>query len=191
MPFWRHRIFTVSAGSELCLLVISVKTIIIFKWSVLWKIIIIIMYIYHALINALSTCMIHINLNVMFYTHQVEHSPTKTTHTKQDTERQTPHLTPQHTQKTQFKRVQHWSVSYIMHTRACTHVHTHTHIHTTHTHHTHTHTHTHNDEYIDYTQLTAKFNRWRTGTARRKKGKNITSQIHFKVWHFAVVNPAS
>ena len=39
--------------------------------------IIIIMYIYHALINALSAHMIHINLNMIFYTH-VEHSPTKT-----------------------------------------------------------------------------------------------------------------
>ena len=34
------------------------------------------MYIYHALINALSAHMIHINLNMIFYTH-VEHSPTK------------------------------------------------------------------------------------------------------------------
>ena len=32
-------------------------------------IIIIIMYIYHALINALSAHMIHINLNMIFYTH--------------------------------------------------------------------------------------------------------------------------
>ena len=39
-------------------------------------IIIIIMYIYHALINALSA-LIHINLNMIFYTH-VKHSPTKT-----------------------------------------------------------------------------------------------------------------
>ena len=39
--------------------------------------IIIIMYIYHALINALSAHMIHMNLNMIFYTH-VEHSPTKT-----------------------------------------------------------------------------------------------------------------
>ena len=38
---------------------------------------IIIMYIYHALINALSAHMIHVNLNMIFYTH-VEHSPTKT-----------------------------------------------------------------------------------------------------------------
>ena len=36
--------------------------------------IIIIMYIYHALINALSAHMIHINLSMIFYTH-VEHSP--------------------------------------------------------------------------------------------------------------------
>ena len=38
---------------------------------------IIIMYIYYALINALSAHMIHINLNMILYTH-VEHSPTKT-----------------------------------------------------------------------------------------------------------------
>jgi len=35
------------------------------------------MYIYHVFINALSAHMIHINLNMIFYTH-VEHSPTKT-----------------------------------------------------------------------------------------------------------------
>ena len=35
------------------------------------------MYIDHALINALRTNMIHINLNMIFYTH-VEHSLTKT-----------------------------------------------------------------------------------------------------------------
>ena len=35
------------------------------------------MYIYQVLINALSAHMIHINLNMIFYTH-VEHSPTKT-----------------------------------------------------------------------------------------------------------------
>ena len=34
------------------------------------------LYIYHALINALSAHMIHINLNMIFYTH-LEHSPTK------------------------------------------------------------------------------------------------------------------
>ena len=42
---------------------------------------IIIMYIYHALINALSAHMIHINLNMIFYTY-VEHSPTKTIYMK-------------------------------------------------------------------------------------------------------------
>ena len=40
-----------------------------------WRIIII-MYIYHALIKALNAHMIHINLNMIFYTH-VEHSATK------------------------------------------------------------------------------------------------------------------
>ena len=40
-------------------------------------IIMIIMYIYRALINALSAHMIHIDLNMIFCTH-VEHSPTKT-----------------------------------------------------------------------------------------------------------------
>ena len=44
-------------------------------------VIIIIMYIYHALINALSAHMIHINLNMIFYTH-VKHSPTKTIYIK-------------------------------------------------------------------------------------------------------------
>ena len=39
------------------------------------------MYIYHALINALSAHMIHINLNIIFYTH-VEHSSTKTIYIK-------------------------------------------------------------------------------------------------------------
>ena len=39
------------------------------------------MYIYHALINALSAHMIHINLNMIFCTH-VEHSPTKTIYIK-------------------------------------------------------------------------------------------------------------
>ena len=39
------------------------------------------MYIYHALINALSAHMLHINLNMIVYTH-VEHSPTKTMYIK-------------------------------------------------------------------------------------------------------------
>ena len=51
-------------------------------------IIIVIMYIYHALINALRAHMIHINLNMIFYTH-VEHSPTETIYIKYYTEKQT------------------------------------------------------------------------------------------------------
>ena len=43
------------------------------------------MYIYHALINALSAHMIHINLNMIFYTHVV-HSPTKTIYIKKQKE---------------------------------------------------------------------------------------------------------
>ena len=39
------------------------------------------MYTYHALINALSAHMIHINTNMIFYTH-VEHCPIKTIYIK-------------------------------------------------------------------------------------------------------------
>ena len=46
------------------------------------------MYVYHALINALSAHMIHINLNMIFYTH-VEQSPTKTIYIKYYAEKQT------------------------------------------------------------------------------------------------------
>ena len=46
------------------------------------------MYIYHALIKALSTHIIHINLNMIFYTH-VEHSPTRTVYIKYYMEKQT------------------------------------------------------------------------------------------------------
>ena len=54
----------------------------------MWIDLIIIMYIYHVLINALSALRIHINLNMIFYTH-VEHSPTKTIYIKYYTEKQT------------------------------------------------------------------------------------------------------
>ena len=50
--------------------------------------IIITMYIYHALINAMSIHMIHINLNMIFYTH-VENSPTKTVYIKYYTKQKT------------------------------------------------------------------------------------------------------
>ena len=71
-----------------------------------------IMYIYHALINALSAYMIHINLNMIFYTH-VEHSSTQTTHTKHHMERQPPQPPPTHKNKKpqSIQCVQHWSVS--------------------------------------------------------------------------------
>ena len=62
-----------------------------FTFPQIWsrKKIIIIMYIYHALINALSAHMIHIiYLNMIFYTH-VEHSPTKTIYIKINTFKQT------------------------------------------------------------------------------------------------------
>ena len=47
----------------------------------LHTIIIIIMYIYHALIDALGAHTIHINLNTVFYTH-AEHSPTNAIYIK-------------------------------------------------------------------------------------------------------------
>ena len=50
-------------------------------FNVSLTVIIIIMYNYHALISALSAHMIHINLNMIFYTH-VKHSPTKTIYRK-------------------------------------------------------------------------------------------------------------
>ena len=74
------------------------------------------MYIYHALINALSAHIIHINLNMLFYTH-IEHSPTKTIYIKYYTKTK---------QKTHYK-----------------HTHTHTHARTHARTHTNTHTHTH------------------------------------------------
>ena len=54
------------------------------------------MYIYHALMNALSAHMIHFNLNMIFYTH-VEHSPTKTIYIKYYTESHTHTRTHTHT----------------------------------------------------------------------------------------------
>ena len=58
-------------------------------------------YIYNALINALSTHIIHVNLNTIFYTY-VENSPTKTifvrhTHTHTDTHARAHTHTHKHT----------------------------------------------------------------------------------------------
>ena len=58
--------------------------------------IIIIMYIYHVLINALSAHMIHTNLNMIFYTH-IEHSPTKTIYIQYYMEKKHTHYTHTHT----------------------------------------------------------------------------------------------
>ena len=68
------------------------------------------MYIYHTLINALNAHMIHINLNMIFYTH-VGHSPIKTIYIKYYKKN---------------KKIQ-------------AHTHAHTLTHTPHTHTTHTH----------------------------------------------------
>ena len=57
---------------------------------------VIIMYICHALINGLSAHMIHINLNMIFYTH-VEHSPTKTNDIKYYTKQKQKRTTNTHT----------------------------------------------------------------------------------------------
>ena len=71
--------------------------------------------IYHALINALSAHMIHINLNMIFYTH-VKHSPTKTIYIKYYL---ITIITVIIIIKTHYK-----------HARARTHTHTHTHTYT-------------------------------------------------------------
>ena len=67
------------------------------------------MCIYHALINALSIHMIHINLNMIFYTH-LEHSPTKTTPTKHHMKGQT--KTPIHTHKV-WKVGKYWTEKFV------------------------------------------------------------------------------
>ena len=91
------------------------------------------MYIYHALINALSAHTIHINLNVLFCTH-VEHIPTKTIYIKYYTK-----------QNKQTKNALQGQAHTHTHTHARTHARTRTrtlartHART----HTHTHTHTH------------------------------------------------
>ena len=64
------------------------------------------MYIYHALIKALSAHMMHIKLNLIFYTH-VEHSPTKTIYIK--------YYTKQKQNKTHYKHTH-------THTRTRTHL---------------------------------------------------------------------
>ena len=78
--------------------------------------IIIIMYIYQVLINALSAHMIHINLNMIFYAH-LEHRPTKTIYIKYYT-------------KNKNKNAQQTHTHTHAHTHARTHARTHAHTHT-------------------------------------------------------------
>ena len=110
-------------------------------------IIIIIMYIYRALIDALSAHMLHINLNTIFYTH-AEHSPTNTIYTKYMGK---PHTAQsyQHNLHKVYGKTTHRPQSYQhnlhkvygktthTHTRKKKHARTHTHTRTN----THTHTH--------------------------------------------------
>ena len=99
----------------------------------------IIMYIYRALINALSTHMIHVNLKMMFYTH-VEQSPIRNNLHKVLYGNTHTHT---HTHKTAMNSNVHDTDQY----HTCMHAHMHTHAGMqarTHAHaHTHTHTHTH------------------------------------------------
>ena len=82
--------------------------------------VIIIIYIYHALINALSAHMLHINPNIIFYKH-VEHSPTKTTHTKHHTEKQTTPPPKKNKKNNYFKCVYDNDLYQTMHTCARAH----------------------------------------------------------------------
>ena len=77
----------------------------------------IIMYIYHALINALSAHTIHNNLNMILYTH-IEHSSIQTTHTKHHMER-----TPPPQSKPQW--IQMCMTLFCIH-HTCARMHTHT-----------------------------------------------------------------
>ena len=77
-----HMMTYVLATTQLWVQFCQIMSLLVVHFQVCW-LIIIIMYIYHALINALSAQMKHINLNMIFYTH-VEHSPTKTVYIKYD-----------------------------------------------------------------------------------------------------------
>ena len=70
--------------------------------------VLIIMYVYHALIDALRAHMIYLNLNMIFYTHTQStvppNQPTQKHHTKRPT---TPFPSPPHTNHNEFKCVQH------------------------------------------------------------------------------------
>ena len=107
------------------------------------------MYIYHSLINDLNAYMMHVNLNMMFYTH-VEHSPTKTIYIKYYTK------TKQNTTYNNNNNNNNKNNNNKNKNALDTHTHTHTHTHTqTHTQtHTHTHTYTHTQK-LDFNALHA------------------------------------
>ena len=86
--------------------------------------VIIIMYIYCMLINTLSAHIVHINLNIIFYTH-VEHSPIKNNLHKVLYGNTHTHI---HTQKMNLNvhDTDQYHTSYM---RTCAHTHTHTHTH--------------------------------------------------------------
>ena len=73
------------------------------------------MYIYHALINALSAHMIHVNLNMLLYT-RVEHSPTETVYINY--------------YKKIFKKTNKQTKTHYTHTHTRTHARTHARTHT-------------------------------------------------------------
>ena len=87
------------------------------------------MYIYHTLIDALSAQIIHINLNMIFYTH-VEHSPVKNNLLKVlygNTHTHTHTHTHAHTaMNLNVYDTDQYHTSY-MRERVCTYAHTHTH----------------------------------------------------------------
>ena len=84
-----------------------------------------VMYGYHVLINALSTHMIHIDLNMLFYTH-VKHSPTKTIYIKYTEKQTNTHYTNTHTAMNSNVYDTDLYCT-CLHVRAHAHTHTHTH----------------------------------------------------------------
>ena len=92
----------------------------------MYVIMIIVMYIYHALINALNADMIHININTIFYTY-VERSPTKTIYIKYYMEKKKSKTKHVHTSHTHTHARTHAPTHARTHARTHTHTHKHTH----------------------------------------------------------------
>ena len=85
------------------------------------------MYIYYVLINALSTHMIHTDINIIFYIH-VKHSLTKTIYIKYYTEKHANKHT--HTHTAMNSNMYDTDLYAQVHLYAHTHTHTHTHTYT-------------------------------------------------------------